>query len=204
MQKTHDSVTEYLIALGANLPSERGSLRDTIAVALRLLGRESLELVTTSRLYRTPAFPPGSGPDFVNAAVQVRAALSPGDMLAHLHRIEADLGRARDQRWAARVIDLDLLAAGETVLPDPATVLTWMNLSLAEQAAKAPEQLILPHPRLHDRAFVLLPLADIAPDWQHPLTGRTVAAMRDALGADALAGITVLDEGLGSAGYSAD
>lgn len=194
MASTQSSATDFLIALGANLPSKRGGLRDTFTVALQLLAGESLEVLAISRLYSTPAVPAGSGPDFLNAAVLVRSDLPPGEVLAALHRIETALGRTRDRRWGARVIDLDLLAAGATVLPDAATVSRWMDLAPGEQAAMVPDRLILPHPRLHHRAFVLLPLGDIAPDWRHPLTGRTVADMRDGLDPEALKGIAVLED----------
>lgn len=185
---------EYLIAMGANLPSEQGDLRDTFAVALELLAAEGTNLVAISRIYRTPAVPAGAGPDFLNATISVRAAMSPAEMLATLHRIEAALGRTRVRRWEARVIDLDLLAAGQTILPDEATLRRWMDLDANEQASLMPDQMILPHPRLHQRAFVLLPLCDIAPDWRHPVTQRNVMEMRDDLPPEALAGISVLDD----------
>jgi 2-amino-4-hydroxy-6-hydroxymethyldihydropteridine diphosphokinase len=134
--------------------------------------------------------PAGSGPDFVNAAAAVETRLSPAAVLDALHRVEARLGRARQARWAPRACDLDLVAAGGTVLPDTETAARWMALGQRDAAAApAPGCLVLPHPRLHERAFVLLPLEEIAPGWRHPLTGRTPADMLSALPAGALAGI---------------
>lgn len=80
-----------------------------------------------------------------------------------------------------RTLDLDLIAFGQTVLPDPATHGHWRDLPMEDQRRFAPDRLILPHPRLQDRAFVLIPLCDVAPDWPHPVTGRTIAQMAAAL-----------------------
>jgi 2-amino-4-hydroxy-6-hydroxymethyldihydropteridine diphosphokinase len=174
-----------LIALGANLPSPAGSPAQTLVAALAMLPEEGLPLQAISRFYRSPAFPAGSGPDYVNACAMLDArrlrGKDAGAVLAALHRVEARLGRVRGQRWGARLIDLDLLAMGQAVLPDPATQAAWRELPLAEQMVRAPETLILPHPRLSERAFVLIPLAEIAPQWRHPATGQSVMQMLDAL-----------------------
>ena len=108
-------------------------------------------------------------------------SLGPVDVLAHFHRVEAQFGRARDKRWGGRTLDIDLLAIGNAVLPDAATYATWRDLPLDQQSQRAPDQLILPHPRLQDRAFVLVPLMDVAPDWRHPVIGLTVRDMCAAL-----------------------
>ena len=142
----------------------------------------NLQIVAISRFWRTPAFPTGSGPDYVNAAVALSSRLSPQQLLGELHRIEAALGRERrGPRWQARVIDLDLLAYGDLVLPDAATHDAWRALPPERQAEAAPEGLVLPHPRMQDRAFVLVPLADVAPDWVHPRIGQSVRQMLAAL-----------------------
>lgn len=88
------------------------------------------------------------------------------------------MGRQRDgSRWGARVIDIDLLAMGKRIAPDDSTQDAWRALPPDIQATRTPDGLILPHPRLQDRAFVLVPLADIAPTWRHPRTGQTVTEM---------------------------
>lgn len=110
-------------------------------------------------------------------------------MLDVLHALEAEAGRVRIQRWGQRVLDLDLIGQGQTVSPDLATFRRWCDLPLDQQMQEAPDELILPHPRLQDRAFVLVPLAEIAPDWRHPVLGRTVLEMKNALPAAALAEI---------------
>ncbi|RMD91545.1 MAG: 2-amino-4-hydroxy-6-hydroxymethyldihydropteridine diphosphokinase [Alphaproteobacteria bacterium] len=176
-----DNSRNALIALGANLPSPAGDPPATLRAALAMIGGEGITVAAVSRLYATPAWPPGSGPDFVNAAAVLRTALAPRALLERLHGVERALGRDRRARWAPRSIDLDLLAVGDAVLPDPDTWQRWAGLDAGAAGSIAPDELILPHPRLAERAFVLVPLAEVAPDWRHPVTGLSVAAMRDAL-----------------------
>lgn len=184
----------YAIALGANLPSPAGTPRATLEAALAALAARGVRLVARSRWYATPAFPPGSGPDFVNGAATVETALAPEALLGLLHEVERTLGRDRRRRWAPRACDLDLLLCGDATLPDRATVAAWMALDPARQAAEAPPGLVLPHPRLHERGFVLLPLADVAPDWVHPVLGAPVRDLLAALPPAALAGAAPLPD----------
>jgi 2-amino-4-hydroxy-6-hydroxymethyldihydropteridine diphosphokinase len=97
--------------------------------------------------------------------------------MARLHAVEARFGRRRTQRWGMRTLDIDLLAMGDSVLPDAETQDDWRLLPPDAQVRRTPDRLILPHPRLQDRAFVLVPLADVAPDWVHPRTGKSVRQM---------------------------
>ena len=102
---------------------------------------------------------------------------APEAVLARLHAVEAEFGRRREARWGARTLDLDLIAAGDRVLPDAADAGTLARARSARGAGAAPDRLILPHPRMQERAFVLVPLADVAPGWRHPILGRTVREM---------------------------
>jgi 2-amino-4-hydroxy-6-hydroxymethyldihydropteridine diphosphokinase len=152
-----------LLALGANLPSDLGPPMVTLVAALDALGGEGVRLVRRSPWYRSPPVPPSAQPWYVNGAALVETTHSPADLLALLHRIEARFGRVRGEANAARSLDLDLLDYEGRVSIAGATP-------------------VLPHPRLHERAFVLLPLRDVAPDWCHPRLGRTIADLVAALG----------------------
>jgi len=156
-------LTEYtLVAIGANLPSPtHGPPRATCEAALAELSRRGLRIVRRSRWYESAPVPLADQPWYVNGVVAVETDLSPEDLLALLHDVERQFGRERRELNAARVLDLDLLTYGDVVRPGPPP--------------------ILPHPRLSERAFVVLPLADVAPDWRHPVTGQSVADMRRAL-----------------------
>ncbi len=171
----------WLVALGGNLPSSVGDPAATIGKAVADIAAAGIAIRAVSRLYRTPCIPAGAGPDYVNAALVAEARMEPSAFLALLNRIEARYGRTRQARWAARTLDLDLIAAGRKVLPDAAVFAAWRDLPPEARARKAPQELIVPHPRMHERAFVLIPLAEIAPHWRHPASGLTVLEMLDAL-----------------------
>ena len=181
-----------LIALGANMPSGSEPLEHTLRAALERLEALGIPDMTVSAFYRTPCFPAGAGPDYLNAAASMRWEGTPYGLLNLLHRVEAEFGRERVQRWGRRTLDLDMIAMGQSVLPDAATQDAWRDLPLDEQAQKAPDRLILPHPRVQDRAFVLVPLADVAPDWVHPRLGTSVKQMRDDLSEEVLAEVVAL------------
>ncbi|WP_241524024.1 2-amino-4-hydroxy-6-hydroxymethyldihydropteridine diphosphokinase [Oceaniglobus indicus] len=176
--------TTTLVALGANATVPGHDLSDRLNDALNAIGAAGCDIVATSRFFRTPCFPAGAGPDYLNAAIGLRTDLPAKALLALLHRIETAMGRVRRVRWGARTLDLDLLAMGDLVLPDAATFAHWRDLPPVRQRVETPETLILPHPRLQDRAFVLIPLLDIAPDWRHPVSGLTVRQMVDVLPSD--------------------
>lgn len=183
---------ENLIALGSNLGSGAGDRAGTLRAALLSFNANGMQVVRVSRFFRTPCFPAGAGPDYVNACAAVRSAIEPAALLQRLHRIERDFGRERRERWGSRSLDLDLLAAGDAVLPDQDTQTGWQTLPEEARARSAPPALILPHPRLQERGFVLVPLCDVAPDWRHPLLDATARTLRDALDSGARAEIVAL------------
>lgn len=182
----------FFIALGGNLPSEVGSPAKTLRAALAALEVVGADVQAVSRFYATPCFPAGAGPDYVNAAAQITFDATSAEMLEVLHRVEAQFGRERVQRWGRRTLDLDLIAHGAEVLPNLATFAEWRSLAPDAQMERTPDVLILPHPRMHERPFVLIPLADIAPDWRHPVLGRTVGEMVQELPPDAVREVVAL------------
>ncbi|WP_240784175.1 2-amino-4-hydroxy-6-hydroxymethyldihydropteridine diphosphokinase [Tabrizicola caldifontis] len=174
---------QLLVAFGANLPFDGAGPAETILKSVAALSGEGLQLFALSRFFATPCFPAGAGPDYVNAAALLTCSedVDLTSILARLHAVEARFGRERAQRWGMRTLDIDLLAVGDSVLPDAETQDRWRLLPPEAQVRTTPDRLILPHPRLQDRAFVLVPLADVAPDWVHPRTGLGVLQMLDAL-----------------------
>ncbi len=156
-----------LIGIGSNLTGGRfRSPLDVCDAALAELERRGCLIRRRSRWYESAPVPASDQPWFVNGVVEIATSLTPAQLLALLHEIETSFGRVRRARNEARVIDLDLLAYGDLVSEGPP---------------------VLPHPRLAERAFVLLPLAEIAPGWVHPAAGKTVSELIEALPRDQIA-----------------
>lgn len=169
-------MTVSLFAVGTNQATRGNDLASTVSTAIELLREEyRLSVKDVSPFYATPAWPPGNGPDFVNAAATLESDLHPMEILQIFHDVEARMGRERPVRWAPRTIDLDLLAVGEAILPDRETVQQWIDMSGETAAQRTPQEMILPHPRMHERAFVVVPLHDVAPKWNHPILKQSVA-----------------------------
>ncbi|HEY0267303.1 MAG TPA: 2-amino-4-hydroxy-6-hydroxymethyldihydropteridine diphosphokinase [Rhizomicrobium sp.] len=145
-----------LIALGANLPSPAGSPAVTLKCALDRLEALGVKILSVSSLYETPAWPDAGDPPFVNAVAAVKTGLQPVELLMLLHGVETDFGRMRSAPNAPRTLDIDLLDHDGLVMAGPP---------------------VLPHPRIAARSFVLVPLAEIAPDWRHPVTGQGAAGL---------------------------
>ncbi|HEY2835706.1 MAG TPA: 2-amino-4-hydroxy-6-hydroxymethyldihydropteridine diphosphokinase [Rhizomicrobium sp.] len=151
---------KIFIALGANIPSGAGPPAATLKAALSALEARGVQILSVSRLQQSEAWPDPADPPFTNAVAQIQTELQPVALLGLLHQIETAFGRERSTPNAPRTLDLDLIDYGGRV----------------EQGAVE-----LPHPRMAGRRFVLEPLAEVAPGWCHPVSGRTIEALLAAL-----------------------
>lgn len=142
-----------IVALGSNL----GASEDLLEAALVHLGVAGLPVLARSGWWRSAAWPDPTQPQYRNGVAIVEANGAPADVMATLLTIETALGRHRSVRNAPRTVDLDLIAFGREVIDTPG--------------------LTLPHPRAHERRFVMGPLAEIAPGWAHPVLGKTAEAL---------------------------
>jgi 2-amino-4-hydroxy-6-hydroxymethyldihydropteridine diphosphokinase len=150
-----------LVGLGANLPSPAGPPMATLKAALAAFAASGVTIAARSRWYRTAPVPASDQPWFINGVARVETSLEPLELLKLLQKVERQFGRQRGVRNEARTLDLDIIDYDGRV---------------EERSG-----LVLPHPRMHERAFVLLPLAEVAPGWRHPKLGETVSALISAL-----------------------
>ncbi|MEL7544496.1 MAG: 2-amino-4-hydroxy-6-hydroxymethyldihydropteridine diphosphokinase [Pseudomonadota bacterium] len=173
-----------LIGLGANIPGRFGNPQAAIEIAFEHIARLTLDRCCCSAIYSSSPVGPPNQPVYVNAVCALETARSPAALLSALKRIERDAGRGKGRRWGPRPLDLDVLAykgvvQGWGVLNGR----LWGAGSSAVRVvrkgrvAAARSRLVLPHPQMHRRAFVLRPLADLAPGWRHPVLRLSAEAL---------------------------
>ena len=152
-----DDQARIFLGIGANLtPDGFSGPREGCMAAIDSLGEDGITVKSVSPWYRTAPVPRSDQPWFQNAVVEIETDLTPDQLITVLHEREARFGRVRMERNEARVLDIDILDFRGMVMNDP---------------------VVLPHPRMHVRAFVLRPLADLSPGWVHPVSGQSIAAL---------------------------
>jgi len=154
-----------LIGLGANVPGPWGSPQQTLERAILILNEAPLSLVKVSTIIASKPFGVTDQPDFVNAVARIKTALAPEALMARLHEIELLADRRRTVRWGPRTLDLDLLDYDGLILAGEG------------EADGHRTPLVLPHPGITERSFVLGPIAEILPEWKHPVIGLSARAM---------------------------
>ena len=149
-----------LIGLGSNVTGPWGTPRETLERALSALAEPPLKLVAASAIIASEPWGKKDQPVYANAVARIKTRLQPVELLSHLRGIERAAGRERRERWGARTLDLDIL--------------DYNGLKLNETAGQSSDaELVLPHPSMHERAFVLEPIMEIASRWRHPVLDRT-------------------------------
>ena len=146
-----------LIGLGANLEGIYGAPEDALQKCHKLFASIDVNIIKSSNIWKSAPVPVSDQPWYKNSVCIVETGLSPHDLLSALANIEDKAGRIRAEQNAARTLDLDILSYNDEIIND--------------------KHLILPHPQMHSRAFVLYPLREIAPDWVHPILNKSVDEM---------------------------
>jgi 2-amino-4-hydroxy-6-hydroxymethyldihydropteridine diphosphokinase len=158
-----------IISLGSNVISRWGDSHTTILQALRELESRGVNILRRSRLYRTSPYGPVEQPVFINAAAAIRTSFPPDALLSVVKKIEARAGRQTARKWGPRALDIDIIDYNRQIL-------NWSQRDTQFFKCKR-FSLILPHPRVETRAFVLQPLLDVAPHWHHPVSGLHAAQL---------------------------
>jgi 2-amino-4-hydroxy-6-hydroxymethyldihydropteridine diphosphokinase len=161
-------VTESICSLGSNV----GDRLRGIVTAAELISVKAGDVVGKSAVYETPPWGLESQPKFLNACILINTDLTPRELLRALKGIESGMGRVPRERWGPREIDIDIVTYGDGSYEDDA--------------------LVIPHPRMSERAFVLMPMRDIAPSWRHPASGLSVEDMLSRVDTGGIVRITQL------------
>ncbi len=149
-------MNQVFLSLGTNLGDRRRNLQEAVACL-----RAAMTVTAVSPVYETAPWGDTDQPDFFNICLAAETGQTSQELLQFLKRTETELGREKSRRWGPRLIDIDILAYGDRVIRE--------------------KNLMIPHSRMAERTFVLAPLADIAPEWVHPITGKSVVQMLTAV-----------------------
>ncbi len=163
---THVHGKSVILGLGSNLPGRWGTRRKTLERAVGALEGFGVETVAASRLYESAALGSGRQPPFLNSVLVIRTDMTPAELVRAIKSIERAAGRKQRRRWAARTLDID-------ILDYKGRILNWKNGGRTASGSG----LILPHPEMDSRVFVLKPLIEVAPNWRHPVFDRKASQL---------------------------
>jgi len=182
---TYTRVTKHSnpihLAVGSNLQYDNKTSLAIVRMVYDILNEHEINVIAKSSFWHSSAYPNKLDPPFINSVVEVSTKKEPLELLIILKEIETFLGRKTTSRWSSRTCDIDIISIGQETIPNLRTALLWMNNEEAKKGISTPDQLIIPHPRMHERSFVLGPLNEISQTWMHPVLQKTSKELWESL-----------------------
>ena len=175
-------MTNYVVVLGSNLPSEFGDSFETLEKCIyEIKTYLPIKSLLESNWYISSSFLDENEPRYVNVGIRFSTDLNPKELIKFTSGLENKYGRTRKRRWESRSCDIDILLCDQQILPSRDYFVKWLKLDFLDQIKLVPDELIIPHPRLQERTFFLKPLNDLQPDWIHPFLNLKAKEMLDSL-----------------------
>ena len=184
----------YVVVLGSNLPSEFGNSFETLKQCIYEIKKYlAVEPLLESNWYSSSSVLDKREPKYLNVGIRFSTNLNPSELIKFTSGLENKYGRKRRKRWASRTCDIDILLSDQKILPSQDYFEKWLKLDFSDQIKLVPNELVIPHPRLQERAFFLKPLYDLQPNWTHPFLNLNSKEMLDSLPLNEIQSIIKLD-----------